>query len=233
MQPVPTVPSNKLQVKNRVWGSIPQRKATEKLQEVVMGMLAQRHFLETSPNHNSMTLKAWEGERSGEEQHLHKAFRQVSSCLLPNEDIWNTDYSADEWVENLRKGRWDARKEKRRAEEMGWETVEKKIKGRCFESLKTEGFPTEQSYRQQIINNKKPHILYYKKSPYFGPDLCVVITVMSVGALQLIKGCLQPSIFIPDHQPGYTERNITQAGSLPFPSKLSTHVLEPGWAFCW
>lgn len=96
--------------------------------------------------------------------------------------------------------------QERRRGELGKGTKEKsrrKQREGCWQSLKAEGFPTEQGCRQQIINNNK-FIFCTTKSPYFGPDLCaVIITVTSMGALQLIKGCLQPSIFIPAHQPGY------------------------------
>lgn len=80
MQHVRTVPNFKLQVWNRVRVSIPQRNCTEKLQNVIVGVLRQKRFQETSPNHHSMTLKAWEGAGSGE-HHLHMAFRQ-GKCWL-------------------------------------------------------------------------------------------------------------------------------------------------------
>lgn len=81
MQHVHTVPNFKLQAWNRVWVSIPQRNCTEKLENVITGVLRRKRFLETSPHHRSMTLTAWEGEGSGEEEHLHVAFGQ-GKCWL-------------------------------------------------------------------------------------------------------------------------------------------------------
>lgn len=80
LQRVHALPNFKQQVQNRVWISIPQRNCTKKLQNVFTGVLRQKHLLETSPHHHSVTLKAWEGEGSGEE-HLHVAFRQ-GNCWL-------------------------------------------------------------------------------------------------------------------------------------------------------
>lgn len=53
----------------------------EKLKNVIVGALRQKHFLECSPNNDSMTLKAWEGEGSGEEP-LHATFRKMLSYSL-------------------------------------------------------------------------------------------------------------------------------------------------------